>query len=175
MMEKRQKGPLFYLQQPNLQLPKAKMQESYSSKRAEIEKQSVTLAEENKFDKTTKEAEKKKGAEKRENNLKANDAQQGEKNNQSSFEFQIKSKNKPSFQRVKSFKEMNILERLDYLIDFPKQLPPVPCIFEIEGNTLQGYLIGKTNEQIEIKQFDGKIETVHIQAIREVRMAGLRR
>lgn len=187
MMEEKQKGPLYYLQQPKLQRPKAKMQEFFSSKKAELEKRNeegkpaaekiMTKESERINEFTEKKQTELKGdaLTKRENQIKVNETQQEGKNNPVSFGFQIKNKNKPSFQRVKSFKEMNTTERLDYLIDFPKQLPPVPCIFETQENTLQGFLISKTNEQIEIKQLDGSIEKVQLEVLKDVRMAGLRK
>lgn len=208
MTKKKQREPIFYIQQPAIQFPKVIMQELYSSKEADIEKQTQAIKDEEKnVINTTRQEEN----EKKELNQEAHEAQkkeekvvmnktrqevnkkkeksqetfetQNEKNvikkeekvTQSSPSSRTKSKPSPTFRRVKSFKEMGTLERLDYLIDFPKQFPPVPCIFEMEGNTIRGFLIGKTEEQIEIKQLDGNIEIIPIQALKEIRMVGLRR
>ena len=59
-----------------------------------------------------------------------------------------------SFNRVKSFKEMNTIERLNYLVHFPKLLPPVPCVFVTKSRSVKGFLVKKTEDSIEIKQFN---------------------
>ena len=48
-----------------------------------------------------------------------------------------------SFNRVKSFKEMNTIERLNYLVHFPKLLPPVPCVFVTKSRSVKGFLMNK--------------------------------
>lgn len=207
MTKKEQNKPLFHIQQPAIKFPKAEMQDLYSSKKAEIEKQrqAIILKEKNISENTIQEVKEKKGVTDRKEEMeiestsgsehhtksmgtrvekkkkiqevviKSTEDQKGVKDNKPAFDFQTGGMPAPSFKRVRSFKEMGTLERLDYLIDFPKQLPPVPCIFEIEGNTIRGFLIAKSEEQIEIKQVDGTIDTIPIQALKEVRMVGLRR
>lgn len=79
-----------------------------------------------------------------------------------------------SFKRVKSFKEMNIQEKLNYLDHFPKQLPPVPCIFISKNSSIKGFLLHVTEEVIEIKQFNDKTVELSINEITEIKMIGLR-
>ncbi|KAA9027580.1 CotO family spore coat protein [Niallia endozanthoxylica] len=78
-----------------------------------------------------------------------------------------------SFKRVKSFKEMNTLEKLNYLDHFPKLLPPVPCIFATGSSSVRGYLLNKTEDFIEIKLFNDKTLEIPIEQITEVKMLGL--
>ncbi|WP_338449021.1 CotO family spore coat protein [Niallia oryzisoli] len=78
-----------------------------------------------------------------------------------------------SFKRVKSFKEMNTLEKLNYLEHFPKLLPPVPCIFATGSSSVRGFLLNKTEDSVEIKLFNDKIMDIPIEQITEVKMLGL--
>ncbi|WP_057774170.1 CotO family spore coat protein [Cytobacillus dafuensis] len=189
MLKKKQKAPLFYIQQPVIQLPVGNMQEIYSSKRAENkltmpaaysieENTNLPSSKEESFSSEIEVSELKKA----EMVIKDSEMVQEvidsieEKNiNSSSFESKPKMKLTPSFKRLKSFKEMNNLERIDYLKEFPKQMPPVPCIFETEENSWRGIFVGKNDETIEIKLLDGKSKSIEIQALKEIRMVGFRR
>ncbi|MBU8877487.1 spore coat CotO family protein [Bacillus sp. FJAT-29790] len=200
----KKKNPNVFINQPAMIFPNAKMQEFYSSKKNDMEKekQPIFPIEKSKIDEESRLAnldffetkvnlsskEQKKVSialkakdpelelrEKVQEVIEAYESQQVEKEQTSTFAFRSKSKLVSSFQRIKSFNEMNTVERLDYLIHFPKQLPPIPCIFETEGNTLIGFLISKKEEIIEVKLFDGKTEEMKIQALKEVRMVGIRK
>ena len=56
-----------------------------------------------------------------------------------------------NFNRVKGFKEMNLIERLEYLANFPKALPPVPCVYYTEEKNYQGYLVEYNEQEITIR------------------------
>nr|WP_251025782.1 CotO family spore coat protein [Bacillus sp. ISL-47] len=183
--EKKEKQPLFYIQQPNFQFPETKMQTVYSSRKAELENKNKQLETGSELhDHTTIEkhknmiedaaVEKVADKEKVQEAIEEFEASREEKKEAPSFAFTTE-KRKPSFQRVKGFKEMDTAERLDYLIDFPKQLPPIPCIFETEEKAIRGFLATKDKEWIEIKLFDESIEKISIQSLKEVKMIGLRR
>ena len=79
-----------------------------------------------------------------------------------------------SFNRVKGFKEMTIVEKLNYLENFPKQLPPVPCIFMTKNSSIKGFLQKVTEEMIEIKQFNDKNIEQNMNDITDIRMIGLK-
>lgn len=178
MTEKREKEPLFYIQQPNFQIPENRMQTIYSSRKAEQERKQnesvpdsavhneVPKVPEEKIENTAGQMEVQEAIEEFES---GREEKKGE-----SFAFTAE-KRKPSFNRVKSFKEMDTLERLDYLIDFPKQLPPIPCIFETGEKVLRGFLVSKHEEWIEVKLFDERIEKLNLQSLNAVKMIGLRR
>lgn len=185
MTEKKEKEPLFYIQQPNFQFPENKMQTVYSSRKAELERKNKQLETGSELlDHSTKEKQKKKleeeavekvaNQEKVQEAIEEFEASREEKKEGPSFAFTTE-KRKPSFQRVKSFKEMNTAERLEYLIDFPKQLPPIPCIFETEEKAIRGFLAAKDEEWIEIKLFDESSEKISIHSLKGVKMIGLRR
>jgi len=79
-----------------------------------------------------------------------------------------------SFKRVKSFREMNIMEKLNYLELFPKQLPPVPCIFMTKSSSIKGFLVQLSEDVIEIKQFNDKKVELLINEITDIKMIGLK-
>ncbi|WML38811.1 CotO family spore coat protein [Neobacillus sp. OS1-2] len=82
---------------------------------------------------------------------------------------------RPSLKRVKPFKEMELTERLDYLINFPKVLPPVPCNFyTVEGN-YQGYLAEYNQHQVTITFHDQTSKTLPIEELKDVMMIGIKK
>lgn len=80
---------------------------------------------------------------------------------------------RPAFRRLKSFKEMTINEKLTYLLNFPKQLPPVPCNITLNNQQVRGFVIEKEEGFVKIKQMDEKIVTLDITSIEEVKMIGM--
>ena len=83
-------------------------------------------------------------------------------------------KHRTSFSRVKPFKEMDLNERLDYLINFPKVLPPVPCVFYTVEKNYQGYLNEYAEDQVTIKFHDQTSKTLSLDAIKDVLMIGIK-
>lgn len=80
-----------------------------------------------------------------------------------------------SFNRVKSFKEMDLKERLEYLINFPKVLPPVPCVFYTADHNYQGYLIDYKEDQITIEFHDKTTKDLTVSELIDVIMIGIRK
>lgn len=83
-----------------------------------------------------------------------------------------KKKHTVSLNRVKGFKEMNIDEKLEYLMYFPKPLPPVPCIFTTGNRFIRGFLLSKMEAEIEIKTFDEKLLQIQISELKDIQMIG---
>ncbi|MBB6443563.1 CotO family spore coat protein [Bacillus benzoevorans] len=77
-----------------------------------------------------------------------------------------------SLKRVKSFKEMDMEEKLEYLEHFPKQLPPAPCIFTTGNRFIRGFLLSKMEHEIEIKTFDEKALQISISELKDIQMIG---
>lgn len=84
-------------------------------------------------------------------------------------------KKRTAMNRVKPFKEMDIQERLDYLINFPKVLPPVPCVFYTDQNNYQGYLSEYDDQQITIKLYDQTNKTIPLHELKNILMIGIKR
>lgn len=84
-----------------------------------------------------------------------------------------KNPRKPAFKRLKSFKEMGIVEKLEYLLHFPKQLPPVPCLVITTKDDVRGFVVDLTEENVDIKLMDQSVVTIKISTIQEVRMIGI--
>ncbi|MFZ7944612.1 MULTISPECIES: CotO family spore coat protein [Bacillaceae] len=76
--------------------------------------------------------------------------------------------------RVKPFKEMDVLERLDYLINFPKVLPPVPCVFYTAEKNYQGYLTEYDQNHVTIQFHDQTSKTIPLGEIKDVIMIGIK-
>lgn len=80
----------------------------------------------------------------------------------------------PSFNKVKPFKEMGLIERLEYLNNFPKVLPPVSCIFyTIKGN-FQGILSNYENDQLTIRLPNQTTKLIPLAELTNVVMMGLK-
>jgi hypothetical protein len=80
-----------------------------------------------------------------------------------------------NFNRVKGFKEMNLIERLEYLANFPKALPPVPCVYYTEEKNYQGYLVEYNEQEITIRIPNQTTETIPVKNIKDIIMIGIRR
>jgi hypothetical protein len=79
------------------------------------------------------------------------------------------------FNRVKGFKEMNLQERLEYLANFPKVLPPVPCVFYTEEENYQGYLLEYNDNELKIQFPNQSIEIIPVNDLKDIMMIGIRR
>ena len=96
--------------------------------------------------------------------------------NSENFEIgQHQKTHRGSFNRVKPFKEMDLNERLDYLINFPKVLPPVPCVFYTAEKNYQGYLTEYDQDQVTIQFHDQTVKTFPLGELRDVIMIGIKK
>ncbi|PFO06229.1 hypothetical protein COJ85_07780 [Bacillus sp. AFS076308] len=86
-----------------------------------------------------------------------------------------KGKQRSFLKRVKPFKEMELLERLDYLINFPKVLPPVPCVFYTARGNFQGYLTEYTDQDVTIRFHNQTLKTIPLEQLTNVIMIGIQR
>jgi hypothetical protein len=186
-VEKRTKEPMLYIHQPSLKTPNLKMQEVYSAKQAEaMNKASSEIPSGTK-------RKKRKPAESQQDlgifgpvpidlevmEMKSEDVQEAvnvfQTKNLEQNEIETNKKGTPSFQRVKPFKEMNVHERLDYLMEFPKQLPPVLCIFETGNGPVSGFISSRPSKDlVEITLLDKTIQRMKVDDLRQVKMLGFR-
>jgi hypothetical protein len=195
MAMNKSRDPLFYIIQPTISYPKVNMQESFVMKKPEAEQSVLQDVNEKKEDKEKKETEteknekevtenekldQKKKVSLEKENLTPDDIQElihqyheENKKEETSVFKGSKKHHFYTFNRVKSFKEMNILERLHYIEHFPKQLPPVPCVFVTKSQSVKGFLLNKTDDVIEIKQMNQKVAEIQIDDLVEVKMIGL--
>lgn len=164
MSSKKSEGPLLYIYQPFSKTPSNNMQEMYTNKQ-EIEKpkEEKKLGGENK---------KKISLAKKEEVPEPIPIEVSKLDNQQSISDE---KQRPLFNRVKGFKEMDLKERLDYLIHFPKVLPPVPCVFYTEDQNYQGYLLKYENDQATIQFHDQTTKTIALSEIRDVILIGIKK
>lgn len=80
-----------------------------------------------------------------------------------------------TFNRVKGFKEMKLIERLEYLANFPKALPSVPCVFITKEKNYQGYLVEYNDQDITIRIPNQETETIQIKDLTNIMMIGIKR
>ncbi|MEH7255561.1 CotO family spore coat protein [Neobacillus niacini] len=80
-----------------------------------------------------------------------------------------------AFNRVKGFKEMNLIERLEYLANFPRALPSVPCVFITKEKNYQGYLVEYNDQDITIRIPNQETETIQLKDLTNIMMIGIKR
>ena len=68
---------------------------------------------------------------------------------------------------------MSTTEKLNYLVHFPKLLPPVPCIFVTDNSSVRGFLVERTEDSVKVKQFNEKILHIPIEKLTDVKMIGI--
>jgi hypothetical protein len=152
MSSKKMKGPLLYIHQPFTRPPSVNMQEVYKNNvLLEKEKPKELKVEEEVSEKVPIPIE------------------------LSKPEKVQTQQPRSSFNRVKSFKELNIKERLEYLINFPKVLPPVPCVFYTADQNYQGYLIEYIEDQITIEFHDKNTKVLSVNELQDVIMIGIKK
>lgn len=169
MSSKKQQGPLLYIYQPFSRTPsKINMQEVYTNRQeTEPPKEEKQIGEE---------VNKKISLAKKEVLLEPIPIKVTKSENQQTTSSAPQyDRQRPSFSRVKPFKELNLMERLDYLINFPKVLPPVPCVFYTANKNYQGYLIEYTDQQVTIQFHDQNTETIALDELKDIIMIGIKK
>jgi Spore coat protein CotO len=166
-MDKKTKlGPLLYISQPFTRPPANNMQEVFTSRQeVQLPIEEPEQGEESKRKKVF------------EVSLAKTEIPKEPKQNEVKQETPTQptgEKHRPKFRKVKSFKEMNISERLEYLVNFPKAIPSVPCVFYTEEKNYQGYLVEYTNNDITIKFPNETTETIPVNQIKDILMIGLK-
>ncbi|MGP7817246.1 CotO family spore coat protein [Niallia sp. 01092] len=173
--KKGDKTPLLFVKQSNQSVINNTMQASYSVKKSKQEKQKALIKKqlEEKLqlqEKATEEKEK----------IAANITETPGAVQKQIEEYNIKQEDgnsndakKPAFRRLKSFKDMSIDEKLVYLLNFPKQLPPVPCIIMTDNHNARGFVIGKDEQSVQLKLMNESVMKISLNSIKEVKMIGL--
>jgi hypothetical protein len=67
------------------------------------------------------------------------------------------------------------MERLEYLENFPKALPPAPCVFYTEEKNLQGYLVEYNEQDVTIRFPNQTTETISLKNLKDVMMIGIKK
>ncbi|OLS41832.1 CotO family spore coat protein [Bacillus sp. MRMR6] len=166
MKRKKKRGPLLYITKPFSGVPKNNMQEVYTNRYVQQEMPLEVPREE---------------SVKKKNIFKVSLAKSDDLLEKDIIEelpeqaSQTKEEENRSFKRVKSFKEMDIGERLEYLRNFPKAFPPVPCVFRTDEKPYQGYLVDYNEQEVTIKLPNQSTEIIARNAITEVAMIGIKR
>ncbi|WP_066368597.1 CotO family spore coat protein [Neobacillus fumarioli] len=162
MSNNRSQGPLLYIDQPFSRPPAAlNMQEVYTNK-SELKQSGFEQMLEPKGKRKTKKGEQQEPVQMELSNQPPDEA------------VSHQEKRHSSFKRVKPFREMNLTERLEYLLHFPKALPPVPCIFYTADQNHQGYLANFADDQVTIQFPDQTTITIPVSQLNNVMMIGIK-
>ncbi|GHH98451.1 CotO family spore coat protein [Neobacillus kokaensis] len=96
-------------------------------------------------------------------------------NRPGAVDIKPKEKIHSALKRVTPFNELDIRERIDYLLNIPKVLPPVPCVFYTANKNYQGYLTASEENQITIQFHNKSTKTIPIDEIKNIIMIGLKK
>ncbi|PFP29677.1 hypothetical protein COJ96_08255 [Bacillus sp. AFS073361] len=168
MSTKKSNGPLLYIHQPFSRTPAMNMQDIFTAKQellVDLEKE-MPLNEENN-NKEISLAKKEIGSKIE------NPSTKPHKNSQGTASKPPQKRQLTSFKRVKPFKEMSIEERIEYLKNYPKVLPPAPCVFVTEENNYQGYLIDYDGQDVTIRFHDKTTKTVPVHELTNILLIGI--
>jgi hypothetical protein len=165
MEKKTRRGPLLYVSQTFLNTPVKNMQEIFTNRQEvqlpieepQLEEERSKKVFEVSLAKTDLSKESKVKEVKQENKTQSNEDKQRK------------------FNRVKGFKEMDLMERLEYLNNFPKALPPVPCVFYTEEKNYQGYLVEYNKQDVTIRFPNQTTETITLKNLKDIIMIGIKR
>ncbi|PKG25561.1 CotO family spore coat protein [Niallia nealsonii] len=169
-----------FVQKPNPSILNNTMQTTFSSKKFKEEKQKANL-EAKKREEQLKQLEKQKKVMEKEKQIRQEkfpdssslDVQKQIIEYNESQGKEEKQHKQTAFKRLKSFKEMSTDEKLIYLLNFPKQLPPVPCIVVTESQNVRGFVIGKDEQYVQLKLMNESVMKISLEKIQEVKMIGL--
>ncbi|WP_186328800.1 CotO family spore coat protein [Bacillus sp. X1(2014)] len=176
MSEEKRKGPLLYIHQPFVRTTATNMQDTYSIRQDLVIEEEKLSEEEGK--KIISLAKNELGPEqiiKDETKLDKPSITQKSNSPATPTSKSFQKRKHASLNRVKPFKEMNIEERLDYLKNYPRVLPPAPCVFVTEENNYQGYLTEYDGQDVTIRFHDQTTKTVPVHALTNIILIGLRK
>jgi hypothetical protein len=159
------KKPLLYIQQPSLQLVKPKMQDMFKTRANE------------KSVKESKKKQKKQAEQTKEvSSLVGTLDEPKEKQDENE---QVEQPREDRFglyrvRHVKPFKELSVVEKIDYLSRFPSLIAPLPCEFVTKNGSVKGILYRRNNDQIIIRMFNGETKDIPLSQIKNIHMIGQR-
>ncbi|MEQ2525758.1 CotO family spore coat protein [Bacillaceae bacterium CLA-AA-H227] len=169
--EQKKREPLLYIHQPGFKFPEGIMQKSFSAKKVDSFKEETKM--DDGIDRKSR-GSLEQEVKKRETTLTSKEIQQTIEDYEQAQTVQEPNRGGFGLRRLKSFKEMDLVEKLDYLERFPPQLPPIPCIFTTENGSLRGTLVEKNLHDVVVRLFDKKVVTIAIKDLAEVKMIGFR-
>lgn len=166
MEKKTKRGPLLYISQPFSNQPVNNMQETFSSRQERQLPMEEPPQEE--------ELKKKRGFE-----VSLAKTEKPRETKMMEVKKDIIPEEKQDthrkFNRVKGFREMNLQERLEYLANFPRALPPVPCVFYTKEENFQGYLLEYNEHEIKVQFPNQTTEIIPVNEIKDIMMIGIKR
>jgi hypothetical protein len=176
---KKSQGPLLFIHQPFSRTPSNKnMQEVYSSKSNQeeiVEEKGPEIESKLGISLAKKEIDEEIDTKLEKPDSKPEKAELKSEKTELKQASHQKGKQRAALNRVKPFKEMDVVERLDYLINFPKVLPPVPCVFYTAEKNYQGYLTEYNHQYVTIQFYDQTSKTIPLNELKNIMMIGIKR
>ncbi len=168
---KQKHQPLLYIAQPEIKPPAVAMQSKYSIKK---EKKNASQQPKEPIAATLEDQQPESSSASA-----VQPALQGEKaenrtSEEQSYEPFSTLRKAASFRRVKHFKELNLEEKLEYLLNIPVQLAPVSCLFITSENKYTGKLQHNFEEHIEILPRAGPPISIEKQKLSDIQLLGFR-
>lgn len=162
--------PLLYIHQPDFVKPELNMQDMYKT---EDEKEEENLNET--IDDTLKDPNSHQHIKTDDTDVHQQESKvEKELNNQIEIPKlpikQLQPKNIGGMKKVKSFREMDIEEKLRYLSSFPENQPPYPCEFITENQRYQGIVLSFNNGLASIKTFSDAVVNVTVSDVKAIRI-----
>lgn len=82
----------------------------------------------------------------------------------------VQQKSVGGLRKVKSFREMTIEEKFQYLSSFPEKQPPYPCEFITTDQSYQGIVTKYNGEQASIKTFSENVIDLKVHNVKAIRI-----
>lgn len=181
MEKKAKRGPILYVSQTFLNTPVKNNQEIFTNRQEVQLPIEEPLLEEESNKESNKETNKETNKEKKKKFFDVSLAkteipkEPKEKEVKQDHSIQQKQEKPRTFNKIKGFREMNLMERLEYLENFPKALAPVPCVFYTEEKNLQGYLDEYNEQDVTIRFPNQTTEIIPLKNLKDVMMIGIKR
>ncbi|QXE02740.1 CotO family spore coat protein [Terribacillus sp. DMT04] len=145
----RREQPLLFISQPKLDLPKAAMQQAY---------------------RTTKEKRKEEAAE-------ALPEETAEEITETAVQMQKEEKSAepedPKQKKKGNFKDLSLIEKIDYCLNLPSQIPRMKCEIVTEETSIIGIIMGIEDDVIQVKSVRRPFKReIKLASIKDIKLLG---
>lgn len=159
--------PMLYITQPELGPVKASMQSTYRTEKVKEEEKPAEVAAESKQQTSNVEKEPR---HKKVNNLQKGTTNQEVKTTETNQAKQPSSKPQSRRQR---FKEMNLVEKVNYFATLPNRVPKMKCEVLTEKNSFKGLILDYKDKIVYLQLFKrSKVIEIPLNDIKDIKLLG---
>jgi hypothetical protein len=145
----RREQPLLFISQPKLDLPKAAMQQAYRTTKEKRKEEVAEEIPEEVLKEITEEAVRLEEEEK-------------------SAEIEV-----PKQKKKGNFKDLSLIERIDYCLNLPSQIPRMKCEIITEEASIIGIILGIEEDLIQVKSVRRPFKReIKLAAIKDIKLLG---